>query len=186
MSRILGSLVYYGLATHLPNTNMPGGRYSSALRVALLRRFLKACGNDIKVGNHVAFGRGTDVEIGDHVQINEGSKIRNTIIGNYVLIAPEVMILNLGHTTTFTDVPMLLQPKRSYPPTIIENDVWIGARALILPGIRIGRGAIVAAGAVVTKDVPAMTVVGGNPAKIIKQRLHCYDMDTNNQHILEK
>jgi maltose O-acetyltransferase len=165
MSRILSSLVYYGLAAHLPNTNMPGGRYFSALRVALLRRLLKACGNDIKIGNHVAFGRGTDVEI---------------------VIAPEVMILNLGHTTTSTYVPMLLQPKRSYPPTIIEDDVWIGARALILPGIRIGRGAIVAAGAVVTKDVPAVTVVGGNPAKIIKQRLHCYDMDTNNQDILEK
>ncbi|WP_165251625.1 DapH/DapD/GlmU-related protein [Adlercreutzia sp. ZJ304] len=54
-------------------------------------------------------------------------------------------------------------------PIHIEDDVWIGSGAIVLPGVRIGRGSVVAAGAVVTKDVPSMTVVGGIPAKPIKR-----------------
>ncbi|MDQ7799461.1 MAG: DapH/DapD/GlmU-related protein [Candidatus Edwardsbacteria bacterium] len=65
---------------------------------------------------------------------------------------------------------MLEQGIRFYPQTVIEDDVWIGAQAIILPGVRIGRGAIVAAGAVVTKDVEPYAIVGGNPARLIKRR----------------
>lgn len=54
--------------------------------------------------------------------------------------------------------------------TIIGNDVWIGYKALIMPGVKIGNGAIISSRAVVTKDVPAYTIVGGNPAKVIKSR----------------
>ena len=86
------------------------------------------------------------------------------------MIAPEVMILNFGHLTTRTDEPMIHQGIRIYPQTIIEDDVWVGARTIVMPGIRLGQGSIIAAGSVVTKDVAPYSVVGGNPAKFIKSR----------------
>jgi len=150
---------------------VPGGKVFSKIRVSLMRRFLNKCGNDVKVSSQVWFGDGRDVELDDFIHINERCRLRNVKIGSYVLLAPEVIVLNLGHITTSLEIPMLLQGARSYPQTIIENDVWIGARAIIMPGVHIGRGAIVAAGAVVTKDIEPYDVVGGNPAKLIKKRI---------------
>ena len=65
---------------------------------------------------------------------------------------------------------MIEQGETFYPKTIIEDDVWIGARVLILPGRRIGKGSIIAAGSVITKDVAPYSIVGGNPAHLIKTR----------------
>ena len=90
-------------------------------------------------------------------------------IGSDVMIGPDVMIFTQNHETERLDIPMRLQtaPKK---PVSIGDDVWIAARAIILPGVKIGRGAIIGAGAVVTKDVPEYAVVGGSPARIIKFR----------------
>ena len=65
---------------------------------------------------------------------------------------------------------MRLQGYKEYPPVRIEDDVWIGARAIILAGITIGKGAIIGAGAVVTKDVSPYAICVGNPARVIKYR----------------
>lgn len=163
-------LVYYAILTKMPDSRMLGGKYFTKLRAVFLRRALKALGTNIEIESNVFFGDGRDIEIGNYIQINEDCWIRNAKIGNYVMIAPKVMILNYGHITTSFDTPMIFQGKRVYKQTIIEDDVWIGARCIIMPGVRIGKGAIVAAGAIVTKDVEPYTVVGGNPAKLIKYR----------------
>ncbi|WP_425320355.1 CatB-related O-acetyltransferase [Paenibacillus aquistagni] len=99
------------------------------------------------------------------------------IIGNYVCIASGVIILMGGnhnhHPEWITVYPFVEQINNSYErkgDTIIESDAWIGMNAMIMPGVNIGEGAIVAAGSVVVKDVPAYTIVGGNPAKEIKKR----------------
>jgi len=99
------------------------------------------------------------------------------IIGNYVCIASGVVILmggNHNHRSNWITVyPFVEQIAASYElkgDTIIESDAWIGMNAMIMPGVRIGEGAIVAAGSVVIKDVPPYTIVGGNPAKEIKKR----------------
>lgn len=81
----------------------------------------------------------------------------------------EVLIWSANHNY---DCPKTLPYDKEYikKPIIIEDNVWIGARASIIPGVKIGEGAIIGLGAVVTKDVPPCAVVAGNPAKIIKYR----------------
>lgn len=94
----------------------------------------------------------------------------NIRIGKDVIIAPCVTIRDTDHGFDRTDIP-IRQQKIQTSPVIVEDDVWIGHGASILKGVTIGKGSIVAAGSVVTKDVPAYSIVGGVPAKIIKSRL---------------
>ncbi|SMF73170.1 chloramphenicol O-acetyltransferase type B [Paenibacillus uliginis N3/975] len=108
---------------------------------------------------------------------DHGWHIDKLIIGNYVCIASGVIILMGGnhnhHPEWITVYPFVEQIKTSYAPkgdTVIESDAWIGMNAMIMPGVTIGEGAIVAAGSVVAKDVPPYTIVGGNPAQQIKKR----------------
>lgn len=91
-------------------------------------------------------------------------------IGNNVMIAPEVFIYARNYAHGCTDIPMVQQGYEEERPVVIEDDVWIGARATILPGVTIGKGSIVGASAVVTKDVPPYAIVGGNPARVLKRR----------------
>ena len=101
------------------------------------------------------------------------------IIGNYCSIAPNVwFIVSADHRLdTFSTYPF---KSKIYPQNVLEgkskgnivvhDDVWIGCNAIILSGVHIGRGAVIAAGAVVTKDVPAYAIVAGNPARVVKMR----------------
>lgn len=99
-------------------------------------------------------------------------------IGNYVSIAPGVhFVLGGNHPyTCFSTYPFkvklggALYEAETKGPIIVEDDAWLGINALVLSGVTIGKGAIVAAGSVVTKDVPPYAIVGGNPAKIIRYR----------------
>ena len=120
--------------------------------------------------NRVYISNGDNVQIGKGCHINENVFIQGATIGDFVMIAPNVSILNDSHTFERIDIPMVQQSKIINDNPIIGNDVWIGRNAVILNGIRIGRGAIIAAGAVVTRDIEPFTVVGGVPAKFIKMR----------------
>ena len=125
-----------------------------------------------------------NVLVGDHTYIGGNNKIHNAVIGKFCSIGPEVRI-GLGiHPLTlkstypgfYTNSEYYRVEKRydfegeEYKQVAIGNDVWIGARATILDGVNVGDGAVIAAGAVVTKDVPPYAVVGGVPAKVIKYR----------------
>jgi carbonic anhydrase/acetyltransferase-like protein (isoleucine patch superfamily) len=90
-------------------------------------------------------------------------------IGSNVIIAEGVIILTRNHVYDQADA-LPYGTAYEVAPVVIEDHVWIGARAAIVPGVTIGHGAVVALGAVVTKDVPSCAVVGGNPAKFIRQR----------------
>jgi maltose O-acetyltransferase len=162
--------LYYSFGRHLPNSNFPLGKIFSAIRCFFVKEFIKSFGKNITLESGVFFGDGRDIEIGNNAQINEECWIRNCKIGDDVMIAPYVMILNYGHNIDDTSVPMISQGVKYYEATVIENDVWIGARAVILPGVKIGRGSVIGAGSVVTKDVDAFSIVGGNPAKLIRSR----------------
>ncbi|MDO6391145.1 acyltransferase [Pontibacter sp. BT731] len=121
--------------------------------------------------NNVYISSGPDkVNIGRHCQINEHVFIQGAVIGDFVMIAPHVSILNTSHQFASVDVPMVLQGETSYKNPVIEDDVWLGRSAVIMPGVRICKGSIVGAGAVVTRDVPPYCIVGGVPAKVLKRR----------------
>ncbi len=96
-------------------------------------------------------------------------------IGRYVMFASEVVVLGGDHRFDLVGIPMMFSGRPEIPETIIEDDVWVGYRAVIMAGVRIGRGSIVAAQAVVTKDIEPYTIVGGAPARPIGRRFATED-----------
>ena len=109
-----------------------------------------------------------DVTIGDHTRIGIHCTVIGPVcIGNHVNLAQGITVTALNHN--YQDVTQRIDEQGvSTSPVVISDDVWIGANAVILPGVTIGRHAVVAAGAVVTKDVPDYCVVGGVPARVVK------------------
>ena len=91
-------------------------------------------------------------------------------IGKNVMMGPEVIVYTHNHEFSRTDIPMNQQGKGKTDPVYIDDDVWIGRRAMILPGVHIGRGSIIGAGAVVSKSIPEFSVAVGVPAKVVKTR----------------
>jgi len=137
----------------------------------LRRFFYRVAGIKIGKGSTIHMGArfydprnisiGEDSIIGEGVVLDGRDKLS---IGNHVDIASEVMIYNSEHDV---NDPNFLAKNA---PVTIEDYVFIGPRAIILPGVRIEKGAVVAAGAIVTKDVPPFSIAGGIPAKIIGER----------------
>lgn len=169
-------ILFYGFANHLPDSYSPIlGGVSNRIRIFLCKRIFRACGKKVStINRHVYFGNGKDIEIGDYSGIGANCSIPNDIhIGKYVMMGPDLYCITFGHEVSDTNKPMCFQghvekPKDSY--ITIEDDVWIGARVIISKRRHIGKGAILAAGAVVTHDVPDYAIVGGNPAKVIRMR----------------
>tara|TARA_R100000935_G_C2789740_1_gene145425 strand:- start:377 stop:736 length:360 start_codon:yes stop_codon:yes gene_type:complete len=118
----------------------------------------------------VYVGNGSNVTIGNNCQINEYVKLDNVSVGDYVMIASGVTILGKMHEFVNIKEPMLLQGEKEVTPTQIEDDVWIGTNAVIMPGLKIAKGTIVGAGCVLTKDTEPFGVYGGVPGRLIKIR----------------
>ena len=117
------------------------------------------------VGNNVYFGPNTTI-------LSSNAKV---VIGNDVMFGPNVTIITGNHRTDIigkTMISVIINEKlpENDENVVINDDVWIGANAIILKGVTIGKGSVVGAGSVVTKDVPKYSIVGGNPAHIIKMR----------------
>ncbi len=169
----LALAIYYGFARFLPNKSpFFIGR---KLRGFLCRVIFKKCSHTVNVKQNAYFGLGNNIELGFNSDIGMGAKIYGVsgggklYIGNNVMMAPEVTILTLSHNYHRKDIPIIKQGF-NVNQVVINDDVWIGYRAIILPGVTVGKGSVIAAGAVVTKDIEPNTVVGGVPAKFIKYR----------------
>lgn len=138
-----------------------------------------ACGN-ISLGNNVRLGKGSFItaghgflEINDDVAVSPachiGADDGKIVLGRHVAIGPGTVIRAANHRFSRQDLPIMSQGHQ--PGTvIIEDDVWIGANCVITPDVRIGRGAVIGAGAVVTRNVAPYTIAGGVPAREIGRR----------------
>lgn len=137
-------------------------------RTELLQELLGSTGNNIYIEPTFRCDYGYNIHVGDNFYANfdcvclDICKIR---IGDNCLIAPGVHIYTANHPLTPVERTSGIEYGK---PVTIGNNVWIGGRAIINPGVQIGDNVVVASGAVVTKNVPDNVVVGGNPAKIIK------------------
>jgi len=129
-------------------------------------------GEDCEVEPGVIFMGAKLITIGDVFTCSFGATFRavdaEIRIGDKVNVGPLAGVIGANHGTE-PGTPMQDQPSQS-APVIIGDDVWIGASAIVLPGVTVGDGAIVAAGAVVTEDVPAAAIVAGVPAKVVGER----------------
>jgi len=140
----------------------------------------------VRIGDNVSIQKNTIIEctgvirnlgeglvIGNNTGIAQGAFIQvrgKVVIGNDVIFGPNVSIFSESHNFDDPNIPIHLQGETRKGVTI-EDGAWIGTRAVILDGVTVGRNSIVAAGAVVTRDVPAYSIVGGVPAKVIKHRV---------------
>jgi len=137
------------------------------------------------IGNNVSILKGTIIDctgvishlgeglkIGDNVGIAQNCFIQvrgKTEIGDNVIFGPNVSIFSENHNFSNPDVPVNVQGV-TRKGVIIEDGVWIGTRAVVLDGVKVGKNSIIAAGSIVTKDVPCCSIVGGVPAKVLKLR----------------
>lgn len=153
--------------------SLPRFRWAGFLKATCLRLL------GAKVGKRVIFypgvwilpGRGLDlgddVDLALDVLITTGGGVK---IGDRVLIGYRTQIISANHKIP-RNRRQIFNAGHNFGRVTVESDVWIGANCMLLPGITIGSGAVVGAGSVVTKDVPSYSVVAGNPARIVRQRL---------------
>ena len=169
LRHVFAKILYKGLAKHLPLSDGSFTFGAKRLRAFCARQVLPHCGKNANIEHGAQFA--WDLSIGDNSGVGVNSLLSSHItIGNDVMMGPECMMFTSNHGMSRTDIPMWKQQSSEPRPIIIGNDVWIGARVIILPGVHVGDGSVIGAGSVVTKDVEPYSVVAGNPAKWIRKR----------------
>ncbi|WP_231586605.1 DapH/DapD/GlmU-related protein [Cupriavidus basilensis] len=112
-----------------------------------------------------------DLRAGSYCYVGPGCLIGPGVtLGNYTIIGPAVRVVGNDHVFDIPGVPVVFSGRPPYRKTEIGQDVWIGAGAIIISGVSLGDGSIVAAGSVVTRDVPPYAIVGGVPARFMRPR----------------
>lgn len=170
ISRYIGRVLYTAIGKHLP---LSGARVSFGARK--FRQFcahliLDDCGKWVNIDKGVTFA--TDLKIGNGAGIGANCSIPSGVsIGENVMMGIDILMFTNEHRHDDITIPMGTQGRTPVEPIVIEDDVWIGSRSLIMKGVHIGHGAIIAAGSVVTKSVPPYEIWGGNPAHFLKSRL---------------
>jgi acetyltransferase-like isoleucine patch superfamily enzyme len=149
----------------------PGG-WGIFLRSAVYKSLFKKLGENVVIMEGTKILYFENIKIGDYCSLNEQCYLHgkgNITIGSWVRIGWNVSLITIKHR--FSDRTTKIKKQGiSISPIVIGDDVWIGANAIILEGVTIGTGAVIAAGAVVTKEVPEYAIVAGVPAKIIGWR----------------
>lgn len=168
VKRVIGKFIYF-FAKKMPMSYSKLSFGSKKIRSFCGKLILDKCGKKVNIEKGASFA--SNIKLGDYSGIGLNAFISGpTDIGKYVMMGPNCMIYTRNHEFKKKDVPMLFQGYQESKKVIIEDDVWIGGRVIILPGVKVGKGAIIGAGSVVTKDVDPYSIVAGNPAKKIKER----------------
>lgn len=135
-SKSIALLIYYLIAKRLPTQPVPGWRIGYYIRRKLVKRIFASCGRNVIIKQHAYFGTGTGIRIGDNSQVGERSVIgAYTKIGKDVIMAPEVIIWSVTHRFDRVEVPINRQEGIGLRPVEIGDDVWIGQRVIIMPGV---------------------------------------------------
>lgn len=147
---------------------------TQALEHTIPRRRLGRVGPRVRIPRTVWFQYPHNIVLGSDITLGTGDRLwasanASITIGAHALFGPNVTIITANHGYGARDVPIKAQAQREQDVRI-GDDVWLGANAIVLPGVTVGDGAIVAAGAVVTRDVAPLTIVGGVPAHEIGAR----------------
>ena len=161
---------YYAVIQHLPHSRLIG--LCNKIRVAYVSKVLKVMPYDgrTKLEPNVYLSNAIGTTIGLNCRINENVFIQQATIEDEVLIAPNVAILSISHNHEKLEKSIVNQGDSKPNAPIIKKGAWLGRNIIVMPGITVGEGAIVGAGAVVTKNIEPFTIVGGVPAKFIKKR----------------
>jgi chloramphenicol O-acetyltransferase type B len=148
-------------------------KYHNLCRIYLTLRFKKLrIGKNFIAGSNCSFSKKNTISIGDRFFMGRNCHLAsNLIIGDDVMFASYVSCVGGDHKIDNIQTTLNKSGRDELKTTIIENDVWVGHGSIILHGVRIKSGSVIAAGSIVTKDVPENAIVGGNPAKLIRYRL---------------
>ncbi len=141
-------------------------------RYCIVKNLAKSCGDNVAIFDNVVMNDICNMEIGNNVSINTGTYIEaygGVIIGNDVSIAHDVSVLSTNHKFNCVDVPIKEQGVVT-GKVIINDDVWIGCKAIILMNVEVGEGCVVGAGAVVAKNTLPYSVNVGIPTKVVRMR----------------
>jgi acetyltransferase-like isoleucine patch superfamily enzyme len=145
--------------------------YDTACVVELLRN-VEQLGRGVVVNGRIQVGVPQALRLGDDVSLNRGFVVKDRgpcVIGDHVHFGEHVTLLTANHNFAVPEA-LPYDKVRLAPGITIGDSVWIGDHVIIVPGVHVGEGAILAAGAIVTRDVPALAVVGGSPARVLKER----------------
>lgn len=166
---LAGKVLYRMIAKHLPLSDSKLNFGSKKLRAFCGKLILSECGKNVNIERGAQFA--SDLRIGNNSGIGVNALISTCVtIGNDVMMGPDCMFFTSNHGMERLDVPMWQQKSSTPRPIVIGDDVWIGARVIVLGGVHIGNGSVIGAGSVVTKDVEPYSIVAGNPAKLIRKR----------------
>lgn len=159
---------YIAFFRYTPEIYRPYALFFPFIRRILVQSFLTRSGRNIRVKRNADVSM--FIEIGDYSELGTNCIIQsNTFIGNNVIMGPDVKIYTKNHNYDRLDMPIQEQG-HTIEKTHIGNDVWLGANVVVTPGVSIGNHVVVAAGAIVTKNIPDYAIVGGVPARILKFR----------------
>lgn len=160
-------VMYILFAKHLPQSRHLN--FAKLIRVFFGKIIMESVGEGVNIEKGAHFN--SNVKIGNYSGIGVNCELNGPVIlGDYISMGPEVVIYTRNHAFNNKEILIQEQGYEKYKQVIINDDVWIGRRVIILPGVEIGKGAIIGAGSVVTKDVPPYAIFVGNPGKIVKYR----------------
>ena len=171
--RTIRLFLYYAIFRHLPATDntLPYREPIRKLRRLVGGALLDYIGPNVNIEKGADFGTGKDISIGKNSDLGINCKVRGPLeIGEDVMMGPNCIIITSSHNHSDISKHMIYQGDTVPQKVTIEDDCWIGFNVIILPGVRIGKGSIIGAGAVVTKDIPPYSIAVGVPAKVIKSR----------------
>ena len=170
LGKFLVRRFYNCIAKRMPKSNTRFNFGAKKLRYWCAKHTIAQCGIGVNIEKGATFA--SSVRIGDYSGVGVNCELNGEItIGKNVLMGPEVVVYTQNHEFRDKETLIQMQGYRSEEPVSIGDDVWIGRRVIILPGVHIGTGAVIGAGAVVAKDVPEYAIAVGNPVKIIGKRV---------------